>query len=63
MSAATVTVRWVTTETTTYQAEIPADEWAEIQAAGTELDDLAEYQSSETERRYENDREIEEIPA
>lgn len=60
MSTDTVTVRWTTTETTTYQAEIETAEWARMQADSTYADELAEFEESANERRYENDREIEE---
>ena len=58
--ASTVTVRWTFTETKTYQAEIDADEWARMCDGGTALDELSEYEDSDAEQWYENDREVDE---
>jgi len=56
-----ITVRWTTTETTTYQTEIDADEWARMRDDGTALDELSEYEEPLHEQKYENDREIDEV--
>lgn len=57
----TVRVRWTTEEKTSYEAEIDREVWEAMVAAGTETDDLAEFEESENEGDYSNDRTVDTV--
>lgn len=57
----TVRVQWTTEETTTYEAEIDREVWEAMVAAGTETDDLAEFEESQNEGDYSNDRTVDAV--
>lgn len=57
----TVRVQWTTEEKTSYEAEIDREVWEAMVEAGTETDDLAEFEESENEGDYSNDRTIDTV--